>query len=91
METETSSTDEKTPASGKRAVDGSFETCFVSLTHSKPWFVVHLKRYHPIALVQVSRRKTNLTEGIKVSVGNNAHQIIKISWGGGGATKITLT
>lgn len=79
METETSSTNEKTPASGKRAVDGSFDTCFVSLTHSNPWFVVHLKRYHPIALVQVSRGKTNLTEGIKISVGNNAHQMIDFS------------
>ena len=79
METDTSSIDEKTPASSKRVVDGSFDTCFVSLNHSNPWFVVHLKRYHPIALVQVSRGKTNLTEGIKISVGNNAHQMTDFS------------
>ena len=87
MKTEASSTDnyngcknkhcKEISALGQLAVDGSFDSCFLSLTEFKPWLIVHLREYHPIALVQVALR-TPESEQIRVYVGNGVH-CVKVS------------
>ena len=84
MKTEASSTDnyngcknkhcKQIQALGQLAVDGSFDSRFLSLTEFKPWLIVHLKEYHPIALVQVALG-TPESEHIRVYVGNVVHRI----------------
>ena len=72
METEASSTDNyngckhtdcpERPALSQFAVDGSFDSCFLSLTEESPWFIVNLNRHHPIALIHVLLKKAEQTE-----------------------------
>ena len=72
METEASSTDNfngcrhkhclEKPAMSQFAVDGSVDSCFLSLTEQRPWFIVSLNRHHPIALIHVVLKKADKTE-----------------------------
>ena len=83
MKTEASSTDnydgckhklcKVAPGLGLLAVNGAFESCFLSLAQYRPWFVVHLNRYHPIVLIHVVTGKAVRTEEkFTVFVGNNS-------------------
>ena len=81
METSASSTDnygkckhkhcKESPGSSQLAVDGSSESCFLSLTEYRPWLIVHLNRHHPIALINVVPAAKDDRFNMKVFVGNN--------------------
>lgn len=84
MKTEASSTDnyngckhkhcKKAPGLGLLAVDGSLDSCFLSLKEHRPWFIVHLNRFHPIVLIQVVTGKADREEEeYTVSIGNNSY------------------
>ena len=84
MRTEASSTDNyngckhqhcKERASfGRLAVDGSFHSCFLSLSERSPWFIVHLNGYHPIALVHVALGEADRRRLKNIYIGNTLHQ-----------------
>ena len=84
METEASSADnyngckhkhcKERPGFGRLAVDGSFYSCFLSLTERSPWITVHLNGYHPIALIHVALGEADRRRQKKVYVGNTLHQ-----------------
>ena len=81
METSASSTDDygkcknkhckESPAHSEFVVDGSFKSCFLSLTEYRPWLIVHLNRHHPIALINVVPGETDDRFNMKVFVGKN--------------------
>ena len=84
MKTEASSTDnyngckhkhcKERPGLGRLAVDGSFYSCFLSLTERSPWFIVHFNGYHPIALIQVALGEADRRRLKKLYIGNALHQ-----------------
>ena len=82
METEVSSTDNfdgcrhkqclEKPAMSRFAVDGNFDSCFLSFTEQRPWFTLRLNRHHPIALIHVVREKPDeAEETMSVYIGKN--------------------
>ena len=75
METEASSIE--TTALSRFAVDGSSDSCFLLLTEQRPWFIVHLDRHHPIALIHVVLKEAHKTEEtMTVYVGKNPSFVI---------------
>ena len=55
-------------------VDGFLDSCFLSLKEYRPWFIVHLNRFHPIVLIQVvTGNATRAKEKFTVSIGNNSY------------------
>ena len=59
---------------GRLAVDGSFHSCFLSLSEHSPWFIVHLNGYHPIALIHVALGEADRRRLKMIYIGNTLHQ-----------------
>ncbi|XP_068753895.1 uncharacterized protein [Montipora capricornis] len=53
------------------AVDGSSDTCFLSMVEHNPWFVVNFTHYHPIGLIHVFRKASQGKENMKVYIANH--------------------
>ena len=90
MKTEASSTDnyngckdkhcKEASGLGLLAVDGFLDSCFLSLKEYRPWFIVHLNRFHPIVLIQVVTGKADRTkEKFNVSIGKNSYVLFVCS------------